>query len=207
MSRRKRNGVHPALAVAMLIAGGGVALWQFSSFGRPATFGPSGEVLVGDLPDDATAGGAGEAPGVDLLELHGSWSGASVRLAFRAAAEAQAALAAPAGETAGAGVAWIGDDPPTMRLGVVLISDASQRAVLDGRVVGIGDVLREAAITEIQTGVVRSKWRGRTLTYDLQDAYPREFRGEVERRRKLRAAAGDQPGDGAAANSIQEKGK
>lgn len=188
MSRKntKKNDMKPATAVLLLVACGGVAWFSLGKFfgSGPTTTGDA--TMVGDLEPEQEGSQEGEREdkvGQDLLAQHGSWTRAApVRMAFASAAD-MSLLAAPAGETnAVAGARWVGADPPVLRVGVVMIGDTVRRAVVNGVVVGVGDALERAAIVGIQRDLVDVVWGGRHLTYDLENEYPREFRGELQRR-------------------------
>jgi len=118
----------------------------------------------------------------DLLALHGSFRpGREVRVVF-SAFENPASLGMPGGETEAVFGRWIGEDPPLLKLGVVMISTASRRAVIGGRVVGVGDEFRALRVLQIEPGMVVVQWSGRRLTYDLDSDTPREFRSELAQR-------------------------
>jgi len=203
----KKRGLHPAAAVALLVVCGGVAgrsLWS--------VLGPAGAATVGDAfaalgaePVDENVGGADENAGAgagddpigatgasDLLAAHGSFDRrADVRVAFTVLADVPAASAAPGPETAGGMPrAWTGEDPPLQRLGVVMVAASARRAVLGGRVVGVGESLGQMRVVAIEPGVVTVEWRGRQLHYDLEDDAPREFRAERARRGATEPAPG-----------------
>lgn len=129
-------------------------------------------------PEESPGEGAATIAWRDLLAVHGSFAaGADVRSSFGMIVDATNG-AAPAGEAA----AWVGDDPPRLRLGVVMVSGTARRAVFGGRLVGVGDVVGDAIVTGIDVGVVTTDWRGRVLHYELGGDAPREFRGELARR-------------------------
>jgi len=188
MSRRKKKkkGVHPVVALGLL--GAALAVAGRTMLGGDAALGlvPAAAGQDAD-PTAATESGGGEAAeaGVkwsDLLALHGSFrAGREVRLAF-SAFEYPSFWAAPGGESGASYGRWNGEDPPMLKLGVVMISEASRRAVLGGRVVGVGDELDTARVLQIEPGVVYVQWSGRRLTYDLDSDAPREFRGELAQR-------------------------
>lgn len=202
---KKGVRMHPLLAVLLLLGGLGAA-WMAL---RPAaTVTPA----TGNADDDPSAlqdseQGTEDAGEVwqDLLAQHGSWiEDGELPSAFRAfvmpeLAPDTAASAAPAGETASP-ADWTGEDPPRLRLGVVLISADSRRVVLDGRVVGVGDRIHEAQVEAIERGMVRLKWSGRRLTYDLENDAPREFRSELLRRATARGAGDGDEQSAAPAN-------
>ena len=56
------------------------------------------------------------------------------------------------------------------------------RAVLGGQIVGIGDAVATGKVVAIEAGTVVLRWQDKNLTYDLDDAQPREFRAEHLRR-------------------------
>jgi hypothetical protein len=201
MKRRrdaKARSIKPAIGALVISAAIATAsLWPRGPGAGPWPTGPAdvdpSELVVGD---ESPATGADQMR--DLLALHGSWDPrASVRGAFRFF-EFPTALAAPAGEVGAPAPRWVGDDPPQLRLGVVLISDLARRAVLDGRVVGIGDAVQQATVTGIERGCVTVTWSGRRLTYDLDGPVPREFRSELAAR-TAEGSDGGNPDQGEAA--------
>lgn len=198
MSRRRKQkkGPSPWLAVGLLLAGVWVAARGLLGGGAAAD--PLAVVGQGGM-DDAVpdeAGGAQDpdaevVPFVDLLHAFGSYQrGREVRLAF-AAFEYASFWAAPSGESGASYGRWVGDDPPLLRLGVVMVSADARRAVLGGRVVGVGETFDACKVLTIDPGVVTLEWSGRRLTYDLQDESPREFRAELAQRRAELADATD----------------
>lgn len=186
MTRRKKNkkkGMHPG--VALLILGGTAAFVVPKLMGDDASSGIAS--LIGlDQGEDREIDEAAEAAAVvwvDLLAEHGSYDRqSSVRLAFAAAAESSLIPAAPGGEIAPDGERWTGSDPPLMRLGVVMVSEKSRRAVLGGSVVGVGDAVGGGQVISIEAGRLRLRWQERVLTYGLDDEVPQEFRAESKRR-------------------------
>ncbi|MGB3968308.1 MAG: hypothetical protein WBO45_16350, partial [Planctomycetota bacterium] len=113
--------------------------------------------------------------------------------------------------------AWVGDDPPRLRVGVVMVGTGAQRAVFGGRVVGIGDDFNGGRVSAIEPGVVTFEWNGRKLHYELAGELPREFQAEVARRAteqaakadaaKGAAAGGEPPATGADAGKDSKGGK
>lgn len=202
--RQRRNGISSGAAIGMLLVCAGIAAFSLrGQFGSAPASGDGGTSSVMDdlLADEAMPGDQDELPGVDLLLRHGSWSAqVPVQMAFAHAVDA-AMVAAPAGETAASAPPWIGADPPAMRLGVLMVGEAARRAVVDGRVVGIGDVVGMARVVAIERDTVTTLWGGKRLTYDLEDDHPREFRAELRRRGAERPAA---PANGTA-EPIQEQ--
>jgi hypothetical protein len=183
---RQRWTIGPFAAVVMLLVCGGIAFFSLrSTFGRGAAPIQLPDIIVGD----ELAPGSGEAapPGRDLLAAHGSWGGGQpVRCAFAALGE-PAPLAAPMGESgAPAAAPWVGADPPALRLGVVPAGGGVRRAVLGGRVVGVGESVGSVQVVAIERDHVVVTWDGRLLTYDLEGDHPREFRAEIARRRAAR---------------------
>jgi hypothetical protein len=187
MTRKKhRKGTSRGTAFGLLIVCAGIAFFSLrGQFGG----GNGGAASVAEpMVDDADAVGV-EAdadaltPGVDLLLRHGSWQvKQSVRMAFVGTAEA-ALAAAPTAETALSAMRqWVGADPPTMHLGVLMVGDTVRRAVVDGRVIGVGDTVGRALIVAIERDAVTATWGGKRLTYDLEGDHPREFRAELQRR-------------------------
>lgn len=203
MSRRgKRKGLSPAIALGMLAACGGVAGWSvLQTFGGRAQTPDIGAPAAPELePEDDGGAVADEGPlGVDLLAVHGSWERSrSVRMAFASLVDIGVAPA-PMAETGGpTGVRWVGPDPPVLHLGVVMIGDAVRRAVIDGAVVGIGDVVGRTTVVAIERDAVVVAWGTRRLTYDLEGDQPREFRAELQRR------GGDKPASETEPRSRQE---
>lgn len=205
MRRRQNKGTSAPAAITLLVVCGGIALFSLRS-----QFGDIGRVVDGDatgaIVDDGEQAADDEQvppPGVDLLLQHGSWQSTTpVRMAFASLTTAAAAAAVPAGETAPvSNRQWIGADPPTMHVGVVMVGDSVRRAVIDGRVVGLGDTVGRALIVAIDRDIVVATWGGKRLSYDLENDYPREFRAELKRR-------GNDPGataKTAAADKLQEE--
>jgi hypothetical protein len=193
MTRRTRKkGMHPAVALVFLLVGGGFAAKSvLGSFGGTTPAGPQQAFSV-ELAADA--GAEPGALGRDLLAVHGSYDRRSrVQLAFHRPADASPAQA-PLAETAPAVHGdWDGAEPPRLRLGVVLVSEAARRASLGGRIVGVGDRFGEAAVHAIERGRVVVAWRGRRLTYELDDDVPVEFRAELARREAERKSAAVEP--------------
>jgi hypothetical protein len=187
MSRRKKKkGPHPLIVLGLsgaALAVGGRALLGGEA---PLEVAPPADSGAVDPAAAILEGGNQAANQVvqwaDLLALHGSFRpGRGVRVVF-SAFENPASLATPGGETEAAFGRWIGEDPPLLKLGVVMISTASRRAVLGGRVVGVGDEFRALRVLQIEPGMVVVQWSGRRLTYDLDSDAPREFRSELAQR-------------------------
>ena len=187
---KQKKGMNPVVAVLFLVVSGGVAARQLLG---PAGLGDALPSLVGGGGADAMPLGSEETGGekaaepvqwTDLLAVHGSFDRTkAVRVAFSTLAEASAVAAAPGGETMSVDATrWRGDDPPALRLGVVMISAGSRRAVLGGQIVGIGDAVATGKVVAIEAGTVVLRWQDKNLTYDLDDAQPREFRAEHLRR-------------------------
>lgn len=204
--RKQKKGIHPAVAAALLLLGVLVAGRQM--FGT-SWLGDSGEKVNQASANEAALpeaqGGDGhveDAPhSRDLLVVHGSFDRSrAVRVAFRLPVDTSVA-AAPAAETSPLESGrWIGEDPPALQLGVVMVSESARRAVLGGRVVGVGDEVGSSRVVSIERGVVVVWWNGRNLTYDLEDVQPREFRAELARR-------GSAAKDKSEAKGNQEEGK
>ncbi|MBM4063094.1 MAG: hypothetical protein FJ265_18660 [Planctomycetes bacterium] len=191
MNKQKRKGLGPVVVVPLLIACGGFAAWQLSGRGLLADGPGAGSAARSDaaeMPGEDGQGGDGKSAEAqrwgDLLAAHGSFARqGEVPLVFTVLADAAATGAAPAAETqAGAAARWSGEDPPALQLGVLLISGAARRAVLGGRIVGVGDAVAGGRVASIERGAVVLRWGGRSLTYDMDDPYPREFRAERQRR-------------------------
>ena len=181
MARRKkraRRGIGGA--VGLLCVGIAFVAYRLSGLGAPA---PDDNlpVPVDDVPVEdvvpVTEETAAKVQWRDLLAVHGSYHpGTPVRQAF--AMLEQADFAAPLAETDATG-RWNGDDPPFLRLGLVMVSERARRAVLADTLVGIGDTVSGCVVEAIQPGAVVVNWRRRRLTYDLDGEAPREFRREL----------------------------
>ncbi|MCK5942759.1 MAG: hypothetical protein KAI24_12355 [Planctomycetes bacterium] len=208
MSRRrkaKKKGMHPLVAVGLLL--GSAAFVASSLFGLGEDSTAELASLIGidsdedlDLDDEIQNV---EIEWVDLLARHGSWDGdQDVQMVFAAMSDSALVAAAPMGETVNGSRRWIGDDPPELRLGVVMVSELSRRAVLGGTVVGVGDTVGGCEVTAIVPGAVRVRWRGRELTYDLDGPVPIEFRAEQQ----LRQLEAERDGDAGSASESSEQG-
>ena len=178
MSAATRRGRVPAwLAVVGLLVSAAIALQSMGAFGgwQVAT------VVLPYVGDDGTDDATGPAS-QDLLAVHGSFDPAS-DVCFAFAVPVEGLPAAPAGETVSANPrGWTGEDPPRLRMGVVMIGADTRRVVVDGSVLGLGDTLGQAEIVAIDAGHMRLRWRGRMLTYDLGGEWPLEFRAEAASR-------------------------
>jgi hypothetical protein len=205
MSRRKqvkKKGIHPVVALLLLLGSVGFAVKSLMGSLRDKTAVQLAD-LIGlgeedDLMLDEPQVGAGAIVWTDLLRAYGSFDPKEgVRLAFSVMVSSAAVAAAPAGETSlDSGQRWVGEDPPMLRLGVVMVSDQSRRAVLAGSVVGIGDAVAGGEVVAIEPGTLRLRWQQRELTYDLDSEVPREFRAESQRRLlEQQAAGGSNQGD------------
>lgn len=210
MKKAKKKGMHPAVAVGFLVLAGGFAAKTMlgGGAGQPAVGATGGTMAPASDAADAPA----EPPSGDsihwrdLLAVHGSYDKkVPVRVAFSTLAELTHAAPVPIGETQPvAGARWTGADPPAIHVGVVMISAASRRAVIDGRVVGIGDPIGDARVGSIERDVVILKMGERALTYDFDNEYPREFRSEQTLREQERAR---QAAEAAAAAANPEPAK
>lgn len=193
MSRRKqvkKKGINPAVALLLLLGSVGFTVRSLMS-----TLGGETAVQIADLiglgeaddlmlDEEESQAGPGAIVWTDLLSAYGSFDTTQeVRLAFSVMVNSAAVAAAPAGEMSlQSGQRWVGEDPPSLRLGVVMVSDQSRRAVLAGSVVGIGDAVAGGEVVAIESGTLRLRWQQRELTYDLDSEVPREFRAESHRR-------------------------
>lgn len=202
MTRRKNNkkkGIHPGIAVLLLL--GSVAFVTPKLMGSLSDNAASGIAsLIGldeeDDPELDELSEAEEVAWVDLIAMFGSVDRQpTVRMAFAAAPDINLTPSAPGGEMAPDGERWIGDDPPLMRLGVIMVSEKSRRAVLGGSVVGVGDAINGGEVVAIDPGELRMRWQQRVLTYDLDSEVPREFRAESARRRLAAGRAVEAEGD------------
>lgn len=197
MSRRKRKqkkGMNPALAVCILLGSGAFVANSLGLFGDDSA--KELASLIGyDEGDDLELEDESQNEEIrwtDLLAVHGSHDGdGDVRTVFAALPDAGLVAAAPAGEMAPTRDRWVGADPPELRLGVVMVSARSRRAVLGGEVVGVGESIGGGRVLSIEPGVVRLSWQSRVLTYDLDGPVPREFRAE----KVLRGAEAERDAD------------
>lgn len=203
MNRRTENPkrrLHPAVAVLMLAVS--VAFVTRTWWHTPEVESEFASLMGFDDDPDMGEGDellADDVRWLDLLTIYGSYErGTPVRLSFATlAAPAVGVAPSPLGEVAPAHRGrWVGEDPPMLRLGVIMVSDGARRAVLDGQVVGVGDRVADATVVGIDVGAVRLRWRSRALTYDLDSAAPREFRDELLRRRRERKELDAGDGDG-----------
>ena len=210
MSRRRRakkKGMSPTLAVVMLLASTAYVVFVL---GNPFGGGGVGDAgsfaaLPADgMPEPQEA--ATEIVWRDLLAEFGSFDEQEgVRSAFSLLPELDFVAAAPGGETAlRVGMRWRGEDPPLVRLGVIMVSERSRRAVFDGMVVGVGDSVANGTVTAIEPGSLQLLWQERQLTYDLDGTAPREFRRELARRERERLEA-EKSGERAANAAGQEE--
>lgn len=183
--RKKKKGKNPVFAVVLLLGSVGIAaksmlggaahepgITPMAGAADPA---PMGEVATDVRAEEATRW-------CDLLAVHGSFDRTKdVRLAF-VAFEYPSFWAGSGDAAAEQYGRWSGEDPPLLKLGVVMVSAASRRAVLGGRVVGIGDEVASGRVVAIEASSVVLQWSGRRLTYDLDGDAPREFRAELAQR-------------------------
>lgn len=205
-ARRAKKGMSPKTALLLLLGCAAFAFWSWTSaFGTDRSDYTQGEQFAPDWIDDDEEPAIEAVTWCDLLELHGSYDGkVPIRMAFTPMTEVAQNLAAPLVETDLA-ARWRGQDPPLLRIGVVMVSDAARRAVLDGQVVGLGDHIAEGVIVGIEPGLVRLRWQRRELTYDLDGTAPREFRAEQAMRSAEAAAAGGE--DASTEQRTLEEGK
>lgn len=211
-NRKKKKGLNPIAAIAIL---GCSVMFVTKPYWSAEETVSSLAGLIG-FEDDPDMGieGPQELAVVqyqDLLAAYGSFQASdSVARAFSTTFE-NLQFAAPGGETQHYERGrWTGVDPPMVRVGVIMVSESSRRAVLNGAVLGIGDDVgtSEATVASIRRGLVRLRWRKRDLTYDLDSTAPREFRAEQTRRREKAQAegAGSRQANGTRANvGIEEK--
>lgn len=188
-ARKRRLTQQPWFAAVMLGAG---VLVAYGSFRAPATTELSSaadqqQFMMEELAADVAPGEDQESQAVsrDLVAEFGSYDGTTPVAEFLAALPTNGSHetppAAPAGEVAVG--AWRGDAPPQLAIGVIFVGDGSRRAVVDGKVVGIGDKLGEARIERIERKGLLVEWRGRLLTYDFETTCPREYRAEAAKRK------------------------
>lgn len=187
MSRRtKKKGMSPAAAAALLLGCASVAWVSLRGQlgGAVADDAPAAQMVDHDPADDVVAeSDATEKIGRDLLTEYGSWTpGTPVRMSFTTLIDASA-TAAPLAETdSNANGRWIGKDPPAITVGVLMVGEASRRAVVNGNVVGLGDKIDRATVVAIERDAIAVTWGNKRLTYGLDSAYPREFQNELQRR-------------------------
>lgn len=200
MKRRKKEkkGVSPLFAATLLLVSMGVVGRSMLGGSDPVLGPAAGTVADADPAALQASEAADTETGVawrDLLAEFGSYTrGSEVRHVF-VAFEYPSSWTGPAPSTGDApAVRWVGEDPPLLRLGVVMVSQGARRAVLGGKVLGIGDAIAGGAVTAIEPGFVTLDWSGRKLTYDLDAAAPREFRHELAQRQLEQAeGGGDEP--------------
>jgi hypothetical protein len=190
-SPKRRLTQRPGFAAVLLLAGAGTA---WNAFGRTdvdlgaqtaAVAEAVGDMFALDEADEPVVDGEGVQglePGRDLVAEFGVASAIlPLPRLFDVAPEPVTVPAAPVAESA-AIADWHGTTPPAHVVGVVMVGDASRRAVVDGRVVGIGDRLADSQILAIEPSSVIVTWQGRRLTYGLQSPVPCEFRAEHDKR-------------------------
>ncbi|MBL8750062.1 MAG: hypothetical protein JNK78_12935 [Planctomycetes bacterium] len=185
-ARRTKRRLGLGKALMLLGLSGAGAVWSMSASSSPSPV-DGGTPTVDAAPDDAdlqeqsVVDESGHTLRQDLLAEYGSCpAGTRVRMAFATLLDV-AIAAAPAVETA-AGRRWVGADPPVLQIGVVMVGEAVRRAVVNGVVVGIGDRIADATIVSIERDTLGVVQANRRLTYDFDNGYPREFRGELKRR-------------------------
>jgi len=199
--------MHPMVAVGFLIVSVLVVVSRL--FGGDPKASPEASGFDPDSMDpslEGAEGGGSGILGVDLLAEHGSFDPeAEVHQAFSLIHEAAELLAArPQAETRPAVSNWEGSDPPQMDLGVIMVSSGSKRAVLAGRVVGVGDEVMGVQVETIQRDRVITSWGLVKLTYELGDPCPIEFRSERDRR--MRESSVDSFGGGGSAEQLGDLG-
>ncbi len=198
MKRKAKKGMHPGVAAGIFLVAASFAGMQVMSVMRgPAKAGASGGGAL-FTPGASGSDSSNSAIWVDLLAKYGSYEpGTEVALVFGRPKEAP--RAAPIVESKPDPDAWIGSEPPQLTLGVVMVSDDASRVVIDGAVLGVDDHVRGARIIGIQRGLVTVEWEGKHLSYDLEDAWPREYRTSMARMAAKRRAAeleGQEQGNG-----------
>ncbi len=186
---KKKLTQQPWFAALLLAAGVTVALGSFrSQFGGGGEDGSEASSVIDELePDEGQLDGiADSGPRRDLVAEFGGYDGASPWPDFLAALPdaAVSALvpAAPGGEVGKTTGAWTGEAPPRLVIGVVFVGQGSRRAVVAGKVVGVGDRVGETRIESIERNGLLVAWRNRLLTYDMNSDYPQEYRAEAARR-------------------------
>ncbi|MCA8948807.1 MAG: hypothetical protein KDE27_04850 [Planctomycetes bacterium] len=196
----KRRKVHPLFAIGLLVAGllsAGSALIDVIGGDAGRSAGSADDDYLDAELDEPVGNGREAVEWRDLLAEYGSFDGGTVRVAFSVFEGGVPAMPAPVGEVAPT-QRWDGVDPPELRLGVVMVSERSRRAVVAGRVVGLADEVGGGIVQQITRDKLVLLWHGMALTYDLDDGWPREFRAERARRRQLAegaSAVGEGGGD------------
>ena len=112
---------------------------------------------------------------------------ATGRVAHTAQGPAANMLAAPMGEMAPAARAtagWQGADPAKMHVTFVLCSPSANRAIVDGQILGVGDLSKAGIVLAIEPDGMRVARTGveGSLFYPLGESWPREFAAELQRR-------------------------
>jgi len=191
MTRRRRDkkkkGIPPAFAIVALI--GSAAYFSQSIIDLYSTDAPP----ASPGSDVSSSGPVEEAPEADalpdhevgdLLKTFGSYDEAEeVRWAFQDIDSIDKVASAPAGEVSTKRrPIWLGDDPPMLRLSLVMVSSGSRQAVLGGELVGVGEACAGGEVLSIEPGVVVLRWNNMDLTYELNNEVAVEFRGEWTRR-------------------------
>lgn len=210
--KKEKKGISPLFAAVLLLGSMGVVGKAMLGGGAAAVVGlainaaPDGNPEEVSSQDDSKVVDTG-VKWNDLLAVYGSYTrGGEVRHGFTSfeypsnwtgPTDVGTESEAPAGR-------WVGEDPPMLRLGVVMVSQASRRAVLGGKVVGVGDTAGGGKITAIEPGLVTLQWDGRKLTYDLDANAPREFRSELALRQSEQLNKEDAAEAGASTDSKTE---
>lgn len=203
MKRRPKKKLtqQPWFAAVLLAVGVTVAFSSLrSSLGSGVDDMVGGALSMFDEADPEVVPEEGEpdaGPRRDLVAEFGVYDGNSAVPEFVAALPGDSGdatvPAAPGGEVAKNPGQWVGDPPPQLGIGVVFVGQGSRRAVVDGRVVGVGDRIGEARIDSIERNGLLVEWRGRLLTYDMDSVQPQEYRAVAS---KL-AASADKESQGA----------
>jgi len=189
-------------ALLLLLACFGLAAYRLKGHlfdGSLADFatspGAADDTLMSSMPESQAAAADETEKWVDLLAKYGSCNaGQMVPSVFRFHPASSAEASVPAGEVRTAlQEDWRDGDPPQVRIGVVMISESSRRAVIDNHVFGIGEDVAGGRVHRIDRGSVQILWNRRVLTYPLGDGFPVEFRSELQKR--AASASGRQDAD------------
>jgi hypothetical protein len=183
---KKRKGIPPVFAAVALIGSAGyLAQSIWSLYAKDVYTGPGTVERVSEAEETPEASKAIADHEVgDLLKAFGSYDeNEPIRWAFNDVGTASDASPAPTGEVAPVSQPiWLGDDPPSLRLSLVMVSAGSRQAVLGNDLVGVGEECSGGTVVSIEPGVVVLRWRQMDLTYELNRDIAVEFRDEWSRR-------------------------
>ena len=207
--KKKKKGMHPAVAVVALLGSVGYLSMSISDlYSDDVPTGAARVTNVGVQPAEEPPPEASQSPETDvehqlgdLLEAFGSYDAEEpVRWAFFDLDYSKEVGAAPMGEVVEIRrPIWLGDDPPALRLSMVMVREGSRQAILCGDLVGVGETCGSVTVVSIEPGVVVLRWQKMDLTYEIGREIPVEFlnewtRRQLDRRESLEGEAeeGDQ---------------